>query len=137
MLHFLPPYCPEGNRIERLWLDLHANVTRNHRCRTLAQSIPAPSRPQAYRLRSCENRDCPSSRAGSPGACRKACAVAGLGHPVSTGSNPVSPTTSSVGIIGLRAGELHRLQHVSILGLLLPPSSILMAAGLAAGLRCM
>jgi transposase len=32
MLHFLPPYSPEGNKIERLWLDLHANVTRNHRC---------------------------------------------------------------------------------------------------------
>lgn len=31
-LHFLPPYCPEANRIERLWQDLHANVTRNHRC---------------------------------------------------------------------------------------------------------
>src|SRR5688572_4690975 len=31
-LHFLPPYCPTVNRIERLWLDLHAVVTRNHRC---------------------------------------------------------------------------------------------------------
>ena len=30
--HFLPPYCPDDNRIERVWLDLHANVTRNHRC---------------------------------------------------------------------------------------------------------
>ena len=30
-LHFLPPYCPNENRIERIWLDLHANVTRNHR----------------------------------------------------------------------------------------------------------
>jgi transposase len=36
-LHFLPPYCPEGNRIERAWLDLHANVTRNHRCRTMPE----------------------------------------------------------------------------------------------------
>ena len=36
-LHFLPPYCPEGNRIERTWLDLHANVTRNHRCSTMAE----------------------------------------------------------------------------------------------------
>jgi transposase len=34
-LHFLPPYCPNENRIERLWLDLHANVTRNHRQRTI------------------------------------------------------------------------------------------------------
>jgi transposase len=31
-LHFLPPYCPDHNRIERAWQDLHANVTRNHRC---------------------------------------------------------------------------------------------------------
>ncbi len=31
-LHFLPPYCPYANKIERLWEDLHANVTRNHRC---------------------------------------------------------------------------------------------------------
>jgi len=35
VLHFLPPYCPDHNRIERVWLDLHANVTRNHRCQTL------------------------------------------------------------------------------------------------------
>lgn len=34
-LHFLPPYCPDDNRIERVWRDLHANVTRNHRCRTM------------------------------------------------------------------------------------------------------
>lgn len=35
VLHFLPPYCPDSNRIERVWLDLHANVTRNHRCPNL------------------------------------------------------------------------------------------------------
>ena len=29
-LHFLPPYCPDDNPIERTWQDLHANVTRNH-----------------------------------------------------------------------------------------------------------
>jgi transposase len=34
-LHFLPPYCPDHNRIERVWRDLHANVTRNHQCRTM------------------------------------------------------------------------------------------------------
>ena len=34
-LHFLPPYCPDANRIERVWKDLHDNVTRNHRCRSL------------------------------------------------------------------------------------------------------
>lgn len=31
-LHFLPPYCPDHNKIERIWQDLHANVTRNHTC---------------------------------------------------------------------------------------------------------
>jgi transposase len=31
-LHFLPPYCPNHNKIERPWEDLHANVTRNHTC---------------------------------------------------------------------------------------------------------
>lgn len=34
-LHFLPPYCPEHNKIERTWEDLHAQVTRNHTCRTI------------------------------------------------------------------------------------------------------
>ena len=34
-LHFLPPYCPDHNKIERLWKDLHDNVTRNHRCRNM------------------------------------------------------------------------------------------------------
>lgn len=30
-LHFLPPYCPDDNRIERkIWRELHANVTYNH-----------------------------------------------------------------------------------------------------------
>ena len=36
-LHFLPPYCPDENRIERLWQDLHGNVTRNHRCSSIDQ----------------------------------------------------------------------------------------------------
>jgi transposase len=36
-LHFLPPYCPKHNRIERVWEDVHANVTRNHTCATLSQ----------------------------------------------------------------------------------------------------
>ena len=31
-LHFPPPYCPDHNKIERTWQDLHANVTRNHLC---------------------------------------------------------------------------------------------------------
>ena len=36
-LHFLPPYCPDHNSIERTWQDLHANVTRNHRCKSMQQ----------------------------------------------------------------------------------------------------
>jgi transposase len=39
VLHFLPPYCPDANRIERAWQDLHANVTRNHRCKTMAELL--------------------------------------------------------------------------------------------------
>ncbi len=35
VLHFLPPYCPNDNKIERLWKDLHDTVTRNHRCTTI------------------------------------------------------------------------------------------------------
>jgi transposase len=34
-LEFLPPYCPNENRIERIWKDLHDGVTRNHRHRIL------------------------------------------------------------------------------------------------------
>jgi transposase len=44
VLHFLPPYCPEGNRIERVWLDLHANVTRNHRCQDMPELMADVSR---------------------------------------------------------------------------------------------
>jgi transposase len=38
-LHFLPPYSPEFNPIERVWLDLHAEVTRNHRCPTIDELL--------------------------------------------------------------------------------------------------
>lgn len=37
VLHFLPPYCPNANRIEPLWADLHDNVTRNHSCETIEE----------------------------------------------------------------------------------------------------
>ena len=38
VLHFLPPYCPDDNRIERcVWRELHANVTRNHRCHSMTE----------------------------------------------------------------------------------------------------
>jgi transposase len=36
-LHFLPPYCPDYNRIERAWQDLHAHVTRNHQCSSMKE----------------------------------------------------------------------------------------------------
>ena len=36
-LHFLPPYSPDDNAIERVWKDLHANVTRNHTCATMTE----------------------------------------------------------------------------------------------------
>jgi len=39
VLHFLPPYSPEHNPIERLWKEVHANVTRNHRCRTIEELL--------------------------------------------------------------------------------------------------
>jgi transposase len=39
-LHFLPPYCPDDNRIERkVWREMHANVTVNHRCATIDELI--------------------------------------------------------------------------------------------------
>jgi transposase len=39
-LHFLPPYCPDDNRIERkLWREMHANVTVNHRCWSIDQLL--------------------------------------------------------------------------------------------------
>jgi transposase len=38
-LHFLPPYCPDHNRIERVWKDLHDNVTRNHRRQRLVDLV--------------------------------------------------------------------------------------------------
>jgi transposase len=53
ILHFLPPYCPDHNHIERVWLDLHANVTRNHRCKTLADLLDNARRfIERYRWRS-------------------------------------------------------------------------------------
>lgn len=38
-LHFLPPYSPHHNAIERVWREVHANVTRNHRCKTIEDLI--------------------------------------------------------------------------------------------------
>lgn len=53
VLHFLPPYCPDHNRIERVWKDLHDNVTRNHRCRSmdaLMKEVYAYLEPRRNRL---------------------------------------------------------------------------------------
>jgi transposase len=47
--HFLPPYCPQENRIERLWEDRHANVTRNHTCKTI-QALLEEVRQYLWRL---------------------------------------------------------------------------------------
>ena len=52
VLHFLPPYCPDANRIERVWQDFHANVTRNHRCKTMAHLLSNARRYlESYRWR--------------------------------------------------------------------------------------
>jgi transposase len=37
VLHYLPTYSPDDNPIERKWQDFHADVTRNHRCKTMQQ----------------------------------------------------------------------------------------------------
>lgn len=44
VLHFLPPYCPDYNKIERMWQELHANVTRNHRYTNLIDLCRAVAR---------------------------------------------------------------------------------------------
>ena len=54
-LHFLPPYCPDHNRIERLWRDLHAAVTRNHRHATVESLMAAVWRWIGDRNRSAAN----------------------------------------------------------------------------------
>lgn len=51
-LHFLPPYCPDHNRIERLWKDLHDNVTRNHMCITMNQLMQSVTDYLSQRRRS-------------------------------------------------------------------------------------
>ena len=44
VLHFLPPYSPDDNVIERLWKQLHDHVTRNHQHRTIASLVVAVDR---------------------------------------------------------------------------------------------
>jgi transposase len=38
-LHYLPKYAPETNPIERVWWHFHETITRNHRCRSLAELL--------------------------------------------------------------------------------------------------
>ncbi len=44
VLHFLPPYSPNDNVIERLWKQLHDHVTRNHQHRTILSLVEAVKR---------------------------------------------------------------------------------------------
>jgi len=50
-LHFLPPCCPNENKIERLWQDLHAGVTRNHRCTSMDELMENVRRFPRRRIR--------------------------------------------------------------------------------------
>jgi transposase len=43
-LVFLPPYCPNENKIERVWKDLHDEVTRNHQHATMTDLMKAVHR---------------------------------------------------------------------------------------------
>jgi transposase len=52
-LHFLPPYCPDHNIIERFWQDLHANVTRNHTCGDMQKLMRQVHRYLSKRKREC------------------------------------------------------------------------------------
>jgi putative transposase len=61
VLHFLPPYCPQENKIERLWLDLHAGVTRNHRCPTMSQLLQRVYRFLRRRARQAQRRRLPQA----------------------------------------------------------------------------
>ena len=59
--HFLPPYCPDENRIERLWKDLHDNVTRNHTCEEMESLMDNVRNYLAARRRSGKHRYLPAA----------------------------------------------------------------------------
>jgi len=44
VLHFLPPYSPDDNPIERLWKQMHDHVTRNHRHKRIELLVAAVQR---------------------------------------------------------------------------------------------
>jgi putative transposase len=39
VIHYLPTYSPDCNPIERVWWHLHEQITRNHRCRDMAELL--------------------------------------------------------------------------------------------------
>jgi len=57
-LHFLPPYCPDHNKIERRWRDLHAAVTRNHRCLSIEQLMGNVEQWLQEHNRACRRAQC-------------------------------------------------------------------------------
>jgi transposase len=61
-LHALPTYSPKYNKIERVWEDLHANVTRNHRCKDIASLMRQVYNYLRRRLRRLQRR-CQTARA--------------------------------------------------------------------------
>lgn len=38
-LHFLPAYSPDCNPIERVWWNLHDQITRNHQCKSMEELL--------------------------------------------------------------------------------------------------
>jgi len=74
-LHFLPPCCPDESKAERVWRDLHSNVTKNHRCSTLESPMQEAHHglgSEANRRRALANpaldRSTPSARARPMGS---------------------------------------------------------------------
>lgn len=67
--HFLPPYCPDHNKIERLWRELHANVTRNHRCTSMSRLM---ERVRCYLRRETARRKRAETTPGRPARRKKA-----------------------------------------------------------------
>jgi transposase len=39
VVHYLPKYAPDTNPVEEVWWRLHEAVTRNHRCKSMAELI--------------------------------------------------------------------------------------------------
>jgi transposase len=63
VLHALPPYCPDDNRIERcVWRELHANVTINHTCQTMEELMQEVSRYLCRRSRQLQRQMVPQLR---------------------------------------------------------------------------